>query len=83
MLPYEEEVRHVIASRHREELEAMTSLHEVVMRMLTAGTWTVTRSRGISPFVVRTMAGLLTKASKYSERFKCSASAAFTTKPVS
>jgi hypothetical protein len=42
----------------------MTSLHDAVIAMMSAGSWTIQKSRGVSPFVVQTMIGLLTKASK-------------------
>jgi hypothetical protein len=42
----------------------MTSLHDTVVSMMTAGGWTVLKTRGVSPLVAQTMMGLLTKAMK-------------------
>jgi hypothetical protein len=64
MLRHEAEVIAAIATKYRVQLDAMTALHDAVMRMLTAGSWTITKTRGIKPFVVYTILGLLTKAGK-------------------
>lgn len=53
-----------IAQKYRVHLEAMIGLHDAVTAMLCAGTWTITKRRGVNPFVVTTMIGLLTKATK-------------------
>ena len=42
----------------------MTSLHDAVVAMMSAGSWTIKKSHGVNAFVVQTMIGLLTKASK-------------------
>ena len=63
MLPHELEVTAEIATRYRAQLEAMTGLHDAVVAMMSAGSWTFTK-RGLNPFVAETMMGLLTKASK-------------------
>ena len=64
MLPHEPEVAAAIRAKYSGQLAAMTDLHDAVVRMMTAGSWTVTRRRGLSPNVARTMMGLLTKACK-------------------
>jgi hypothetical protein len=64
MLPHETEVKAEIETTYRTQLEAMTALHESVMAMLTAGSWTITKRRGVPWFVAATMIGLLTKAAK-------------------
>lgn len=53
-----------IATKYRIQLEAMTALHDAVVSMMTAGSWTVRKTRGLAPFVAETMMGLLTKACK-------------------
>lgn len=67
MLPHETEVIGEIARKYRVQLEAMTALHDAVVGMMTAGSWTIPKNRakrGIDRFVVETMMGLLTKACK-------------------
>ncbi len=63
-LPHETEVTREIAVKYRTQLDAMTSLHDAVVAMMSAGSWTIQKSRGVNAFVVHTMIGLLTKASK-------------------
>jgi hypothetical protein len=63
-LPHEAEVRTAIAQQHRVKIDAMTNLHNAVVAMMMAGSWTVTKRRGVSPLVAQTMMGLLTKACK-------------------
>ena len=63
-LPYETEVSTEIAAKHRVQLDAMTKLHDAVVVMMSAGSWTIQNTRGLNPVVVQTMMGLLTKASK-------------------
>ena len=53
-----------IAAKHRVQLDAMTKLHDAVVAMMSAGSWTIQNKRGLNPVVVQTMIGLLTKASK-------------------
>ncbi|SRR6266498_1480755 len=62
-LPHEAEVISDIANKYRAELDAMTSLHDAVVSMLSADSWTI-RMRGLNLTVVRTALGLLTKACK-------------------
>jgi hypothetical protein len=62
-LPHEAEVISDIAAKYRTELDAMTGLHNAVMSVLSAGSWTVGKS-GIDGIVLETMVGLLTKACK-------------------
>src|SRR6185437_9783350 len=62
-LPHEGEVISDIASKYHAELDAMTSLHDAVVSMLSGGSWSV-RMRGLNVAVVRTAVGLLTKACK-------------------
>lgn len=64
MLPHETEVMAEIRHKYRVQLEAMTALHDAVVSMMSAGSWTVSKTRGLAPFVAETMIGLLTKASK-------------------
>jgi hypothetical protein len=64
MLPHEKEVAAAIATKYRIQLAAMTALHDTVVSMLTSGSWTIRNPKGLNPFVVQTMMGLLTKASK-------------------
>ena len=40
-LPHETEVAGEIAVKHRVQLEAMTKLHDTVVVMMSAGSWTV------------------------------------------
>jgi len=63
-LPHETEVSTEIAAKYYVQLDAMTRLHDAVVAMLSAGSWTIQKKRGLNPNVVRTMFGLLTKASK-------------------
>lgn len=62
-LPHEPEVASGIATKYRAELDAMTGLHDAVVAMMTAGSWTI-RKRGINHHILLTMLGLLTKACK-------------------
>jgi hypothetical protein len=64
MLPHEAEVIAEIGKKYRVQLDAMTALHDAVVSMMTAGSWTVSKTRGLAPFVAETMMGLLTKACK-------------------
>ena len=64
MLPHEAEVIAEIATKYRTQLAAMTGLHDAVVSMMTQGSWTIRRTRGLAPFVVQTMMGLLIKACK-------------------
>jgi hypothetical protein len=62
-LPHEAEVFADITAKYRPELDAMAKLHDAVVGMMLAGTWTIGR-RGINQLVLDTMLGLLTKACK-------------------
>ena len=62
-LPHEGEVQADIATEYRAELDAMTALHDTVVRIMSVGSWTVPK-RGLDDIVIRTMMGLLTKALK-------------------
>jgi hypothetical protein len=64
LLPHEAEVQAAIATKYRAQLDGMTKLHDTVVSMMTAGKWTVTKTRGVTPLVAQTMMGLLTKAVK-------------------
>src|SRR5262245_54363772 len=64
MLPNETNVERDIAAKYARELEAMTSLHDAVLGMLTTGSWTITRAKGMPRFAAETIVGLLTKACK-------------------
>lgn len=64
MLPHEAEAQAAIATKYRVQIDAMTKLHDTVVGMMTAGSWRITKTRGLSPMVARTMMGLLTKAVK-------------------
>jgi hypothetical protein len=64
MLPHEAEVMAEIATKYSVQLDRMTGLHDTVVSMMTAGRWTIRKKRGVNPFVVQTMLGLLTKACK-------------------
>lgn len=64
MLPHEAEVIAGIAAKYRVQLDSMNGLQDAVVSMMTAGQWTIRRRRGVDPFVVQTMMGLLTKACK-------------------
>jgi hypothetical protein len=61
-LPHETKVLTEIAAKHHVELDAMTKLHDAVVAMMDS--WTIQKPRGLNPIVVKTMIGLLTKASK-------------------
>jgi hypothetical protein len=63
-LPNESIVAREIAHKYARHLAAMSNLHDTVASMMTAGSWTVSRTRGHTPNVARTMIGLLTKALK-------------------
>jgi len=58
------EVSTEIAAKYRIQLDAMNSLHDAVVGMLSADPWTIQKKRGLSRHVLETMIGLLTKASK-------------------
>ena len=62
-LPHEADIFADIATSYRNELVAMTGLHDAVVSMMSAGSWTI-RKRGLDRIVIETMAGLLTKALK-------------------
>jgi hypothetical protein len=62
-LPHEAEVIADIASRYRNELDAMTGLHDAVVGMMSVGRWTIGK-RGLDALVIETTLGLLTKACK-------------------
>jgi hypothetical protein len=62
-LPHEAEVITDIAAKYRSELDAMTGLHDAVVAMMTAGSWTFGR-RGVTRPIFLTILGLLTKACK-------------------
>jgi hypothetical protein len=64
MLPHEAEVSVEITNTYSAQLHRMTTLHDAVMGMLTAGSWSITKPKGINRFTAETMAGLLTKACK-------------------
>ena len=63
-LPHEAEVIAEISTKYRVQLNAMTTLHDAVVSMMTAGSWTIRQKRGLAPFVAETMMGLLAKAFK-------------------
>jgi hypothetical protein len=65
-LPHEAEAVNAIAAKYQTQLAAMTDLHNAVVGMMTQGSWTVPheKTRGLTPAVVITMMGLLTKACK-------------------
>lgn len=65
-LPHATEVSGEIAVKHRVQLEAMTKLHDTVIAMMSADSWTVRNTRGLNPIVAQTMIGLLAKASNVS-----------------
>jgi hypothetical protein len=62
-LPREGEVSADIGRRYRAELDAMERLHDAVVTMMTAESWTIGR-RGLDRLVIETMMALLTKACK-------------------
>ena len=62
MLPHEVDVTAGIATSYRVQLAAMAALHAAVVSMMTAGSWKVSKSRGLPPPVAQTMMGLLVKA---------------------
>lgn len=62
-LPHEAEVIAAIATQYRTELDAMAGLHDAVVGIMTAGSWTIGRS-GLDGLVGEIMMGLLTKACK-------------------
>ena len=64
MLPHEAEVQAEIATTYRVQSDAMTALHNAVVSIMTAGSWTISRPHGIPRFTTETMMGLLTKACK-------------------
>ncbi len=63
-LPHETEVTTQIAAKHRVQLQAMTELHDTVVVVMSAGSWTIQKKRGLNLVVAQTMIGLLTKAAK-------------------
>jgi hypothetical protein len=58
-LPHETEVTDEIAAKYRVQLDAMTKLHDAVVAMMSAGSWTRRNTHGLNPVVVQTMMGLL------------------------
>jgi len=64
MLPDEAEVAGEITIRYSVQLNAMAALHDAVVSMITGGSWTIRKLRGLAPFVAETIVGLLTKACK-------------------
>jgi len=62
-LPHEAEVVADIAAKYRTELDAMAGLHDAVVGMMSAGSWTIGKV-GINRPVFETMVALLTKACK-------------------
>lgn len=62
-LPHEAEVVADIATKFQPELDGMARLHDAVIGMMSAGSWTIGR-RGLNRQVIETMMGLLTKACK-------------------
>lgn len=63
MLPHEAEVTTEIATKYRDQLRAMTALHDAVISMLTVDSWKIGKP-GLDRVVVETTLGLLTKACK-------------------
>jgi hypothetical protein len=63
-LPHEIAVAGEIATNYRVQLDAMTKLHDVVVGMLSTGSWNIRNTRGLNPLVVQTMIGLMAKGSK-------------------
>ena len=57
MLPHEAEVMAEIATKYHVQFEAMTALHDAVVSMMTAGSWTVRKRRGLAPFCGRNDGG--------------------------
>lgn len=53
-----------IKTKYRVQLEGMTQLHDTVFSMVSSDQWTIRKRRGVNPFAVQTMVGLLTKACK-------------------
>src|SRR5690348_11510722 len=53
-----------IGMKYRVQLNGMTALHDTVVSMVSARSWTIRKRRGVNPFVVKTMMGLLAKAGK-------------------
>ncbi len=64
MLPAELEVTQEIAAKWPGEINNMTGLHDAVVSMMTAGSWTIGKTRGLDRKVILTILGLLTKACK-------------------
>lgn len=62
-LPHEAEVIADIATKYRAELDAMTGLHDAVVGMMSADSWTIGK-RGLDGPTIETVIGLLTKACK-------------------
>lgn len=63
-LPHETEVTDELSAKHRVQLDAMAKLHDAVVAMMSAGSWTIRNTRGLGSVVAQTMIGLLAKASK-------------------
>jgi hypothetical protein len=63
MLPHEAEVGTEIAVKYQIQLAGMTALHNAVVRMMTCGSWKITK-RGVDRVVAETMMGLLAKSCK-------------------
>lgn len=53
MLPHEAEAQAAIAANYRVQIDAMTKLHDTIVGMMTAGSWTVTKIRGVTPLVAQ------------------------------
>jgi hypothetical protein len=64
MRAHEAQVKAEIAERYRSQLDAMAALHGAVVSIMAAVPWTIGKRRGLNPFVVKTLMGLLTKACK-------------------
>lgn len=63
-LPHETEVMAEIATKYHTQLDAMTGLHDAVVSMMTASSWTISRRQGLNSIVAETIIGFLTKAIK-------------------
>ena len=53
MLPHEAEAQAAIGEKYRAELDAMTRLHDTVISMMTIGSWTVQKTRGVNLSLAR------------------------------
>jgi hypothetical protein len=63
-LPHETEVLTEIAAEYGVQLDTMIKLHDAVVAMMSADSWTMQKTRGLNSLVGETMIGLLAKASK-------------------